>query len=161
MKTLIVYATKYGCTAKCAEILKSYIGTGVDIVSANGGRPNLENYDAVIIGGSVYVGKLQKSITRFCRRNRKVLLNKKLALFASCYTSNDSKEFLETLYPTQFVDHAVCATTVGGEMDYKKMSFVYKKIFKSLQNIQDFETDYTNPAIKYDEIRKLAHAIAQ
>lgn len=34
MKTLIVYATKYGCTKGCAEILKSYLNGEVNIVSA-------------------------------------------------------------------------------------------------------------------------------
>ena len=33
MKIAIVYATKYGCTKKCAEILKSYLYGEVSIKS--------------------------------------------------------------------------------------------------------------------------------
>ena len=34
MKTAIVYATKYGCTKECAEILKTYLHGEVNILSA-------------------------------------------------------------------------------------------------------------------------------
>ena len=62
MKIAIVYATKYGCTKKCAEILKSYLHGEVSIHSAKADKINLSRYDAVFIGGSVYMGKIQKEI---------------------------------------------------------------------------------------------------
>ena len=52
MKTAIVYATKYGCTKECAEILKTYLHGEVNILSAKADKINLSQYDAVFIGGS-------------------------------------------------------------------------------------------------------------
>ena len=41
MKTAIVYATKYGCTKKCAEILKTYLHGEVNILSVKADKINL------------------------------------------------------------------------------------------------------------------------
>jgi len=78
MKTLIVYATKYGCTKKCTEIIKSYSKGEVRIVSAKNFKANIEQYDTVIIGGSVYMGKIQKEITHFCHCYKNKLLRREL-----------------------------------------------------------------------------------
>ena len=63
MKTAIVYATKYSCTKECAEILKTYLHGEVNILSAKADKINLSQYDAVFIGGSVYMGKIQKAVS--------------------------------------------------------------------------------------------------
>lgn len=81
MRALIVYATKYGCTEKCVDILKSYLDIEVDVFNAKSNKIRLEKYDVVIIGGSVYMGKIQKEVTHFCKRNIKKLLKKKLGIF--------------------------------------------------------------------------------
>ena len=41
MKTAIVYATKYGCTKECAEILKTYLHGEVNILSAKADKINM------------------------------------------------------------------------------------------------------------------------
>ena len=156
MKIAIVYATKYGCTKKCAEILKSYLHGEVSIYSAKADKINLSQYDAVFIGGSVYMGKIQKEITQFCKHNLKQLLHKKIGLFACCYTPKDTEGFFETLYP---IDHASYVTSVGGIMDYEKMNFLYRKLFQSLKKIDGFNEGFTEPVINEGEIKKLAEAV--
>lgn len=159
MKIAIVYATKYGCTKKCAEILKSYLHGEVSIYSAKADKINLSQYDAVFIGGSVYMGKIQKEITHFCKRNLKQLLHKRIGLFACCYTPKDTEGFFETLYPIELINHAFYVTSVGGIMDYEKMNFLYRKLFQSLKKIDGFNEGFTEPAINEDEIKKLAEAV--
>lgn len=159
MKIAIVYATKYGCTKKCAEILKSYLYGEVSIHSAKADKINLSQYDAVFIGGSVYMGKIQKEITHFCKRNLKQLLHKKIGLFACCYTPKDTEGFFETLYPIELINHAFYVTSVGGIMDYEKMNFLYRKLFQSLKKIDGFNEGFTEPVINEGEIKKLAEAV--
>jgi len=156
MKTAIVYATKYGCTKKCAEILKSYLHGEVSILSAKADKINLSQYDAIFIGGSVYMGKIQKEITQFCKRNLKQLLHKKIGLFACCYTPKDTEGFFETLFPIELINNALYVTSVGGKMDYEKMNFLYRKLFQSLKKIDGFNEGFTEPEINMDEIKKLA-----
>ena len=159
MKIAIVYATKYGCTKKCAEILKSYLHGEVSIHSAKADKINLSQYDAVFIGGSVYMGKIQKEITHFCKRNLKQLLHKRIGLFACCYTPKDTEGFFETLYPIELINHAFYVTSVGGEMNYEKMNFLYRKMFQSLKKIDGFNEGFTEPVINESEIKKLAETV--
>ena len=123
MRALIVYGTKYGCTEKCVDILKSYLDIEVDVFNAKSNKIRLEKYDVVIIGGSVYMGKIQKEVTHFCKRNIKKLLKKKLGIFVCCYTPNGTDGFFETLFPVELLHHASYVTCVGGEMNYEKMNF--------------------------------------
>ena len=154
MKTAIVYATKYGCTKKCAEILKTYLHGEVNILSVKADKINLSQYDTVFIGGSVYMGKIQKEITHFCKRNLKQLLHKKIGLFACCYTPKDTVGFFETLYPIELINHASYVTSVGGIMN-----FLYRKLFQSLKKIDGFNEGFTEPVINEGEIKKLAEAV--
>ena len=105
MKTAIVYATKYGCTKECAEILKTYLHGEVNILSAKADKINLSQYDAVFIGGSVYMGKIQKEITQFCKRNLKQLLHTKIGLFVEIAVPASDWRNRPSLSPTAYFFH--------------------------------------------------------
>lgn len=156
MRALIVYATKYGCTEKCVDILKSYLDIEVDVFNAKSNKIRLEKYDVVIIGGSVYMGKIQKEVTHFCKRNINKLLKKKLGIFVCCYTPNGTDGFFETLFPVELLHHASYVTCVGGEMNYEKMNFFYRKMFEALKKIDGFNEGFSEPQINEEEIKKLA-----
>lgn len=159
MKTLVVYATKYGCTKECAESLKKYLQGETVVISASNNKYNLNEFDAVIVGGSVYMGKIRKEFTRFCQRNKKVLLQKRLGLFACCYTPKDTEGFFESIFSQDLLHHATYTTTVGGRMDYDKMNFAYRKLFQSLKKIEGFQEGFTEPEIDTEEIKRLADNI--
>lgn len=161
MKTLILYSTKYGCTKKCAEILKSYLNGDVYILHIKSAPASLTEYDTVLIGGSIYMGKIQKEITRFCKHNTKQLLQKKLGLFACCYTPNGTDGFFETLFPKELLCHASYVTAVGGEMNYEKMNVIYRKMFQALKKIDGFHEGFQEPQINRKEIQKLADAVSK
>lgn len=128
MKIAIIYATKYGCTKKCVEILKSYLQSDVKVFSAKNSKIDVSQYDTILIGGSVYMGKIQKEITRFCKHNLKQLLKKRVGLFVCCYTPNGINGFFETLFPLELLNHAFYVTCIGGEMNYDKMNFLYRRL---------------------------------
>jgi len=159
MKTLIIYATKYGCTQECAELLKKYMQGEVMVTSALNCKYNLNEFDQIVIGGSVYMGKIRKDFTRFCQQNKKILLRKKLGLFACCYTPNDTEGFFETIFPQDLLHHAAYVTTVGGRMDYEKMNFAYRKLFESLKKIDGFQKGFAEPEIDTEAIKKLADSL--
>jgi len=159
MKTLIVYATKYGCTLKCAEMLKSLIDGDSKIAQAKDRAINLKEYDNVIIGGSVYMAKMRREITTFCNSHKKQLLSKRLALFACCYTPSEDTEYMKRLFSVELLNHSVCSTTVGGIMNYEKMNFAYKKMFEWLRKIDDFNKEFVEPEIRTEDLQKIAKAI--
>lgn len=101
MNTLIVYSTKYGCTEKCASILSKKLMGKVELCNLKiGSIPNLSEYDKVIIGGSIYIGKIQKEVSEFCSRNLDVLKDKKIGLFICAMQKDDAIETeINTAFP--------------------------------------------------------------
>ena len=82
MNTLIAYGTKHGCTEKCATELSKELDGNVEIINLkNNNKIDLNKYDSVIIGGSVYIGKIQKEVTEFINSNLNELLKKQIGLF--------------------------------------------------------------------------------
>ena len=133
MSTLIVYATKYGFTKTCAEILAKKLGENVDIYELNSNLPDLKKYDKVIIGGSIYAGKIRKPVMRFCTDNLNTLKGKKLGLFiCGMAKEDDAQKQLESTFPQELL--AVCAAKgfFGGECNYEKMNFLEKFIMKKI-----------------------------
>ena len=64
MSTLIVYASKYGCTEKCVKLMSKKLNDKVDLINLkNINDIDLSKYDKVIIGGSIYIGRIQKEVT--------------------------------------------------------------------------------------------------
>jgi menaquinone-dependent protoporphyrinogen oxidase len=75
MNTLIVYATKYGCAEKCAMELSKEFDGNVEVINLKENkRIDLVEYENVIIGGSVYIGKIQKEVADFINQNLKELI---------------------------------------------------------------------------------------
>lgn len=132
MKTLIVYATKYGCTEKCAKMLEDKIGGTVVLQNLKNSTQNIiEDYDRIIIGGSVYMGQIQKEVTEFCTKNLKMIKNKKIGLFICCMREGEVAETeLNTLFPKELLQVAIAKDYFGGEFIMNKMSFMDKLITK-------------------------------
>nr|WP_242847760.1 flavodoxin domain-containing protein [Fervidicella metallireducens] len=78
MKILIAYGTKYGCCEKCAKILSEKLNGTVDLFNLKKDENiNLNEYDLVIVGGSIYAGKIRNEVMNFCRSNLDILKHKK------------------------------------------------------------------------------------
>lgn len=89
MKGVIIYDSKYGATRQYAEWMDEELELPVltpDRVTAQG----LLMFDFVIIGSSVYMGKLL--IGEWLKQNISILQNKVLFLFIVCATPSSEKE---------------------------------------------------------------------
>lgn len=159
MKTLIVYASQNGSTADCVEYLQRKLNGDVTTIAVDGKVPKLNDFDTVIVGGSVHMGKIQRKITAFCKRNRKQLLEKKLGLFVCCYTAESEAGFINSLYDESLLTHSTITSVFGGEMRYDKLNFAYRKLFESLNKIEDFRQGFVEPEINYAEIERFAEVV--
>jgi menaquinone-dependent protoporphyrinogen IX oxidase len=73
MKTLIAFATRYGSTARTAELLAEVIGKpGVNDVTVldarKAGRAKVGDFDAFIVGSSIAMGRWKGSAKRLLPR---------------------------------------------------------------------------------------------
>ena len=139
MKTCIVYLTKHGTSEKAAFMLKGAIGNGCVMLNLKNEKSiAVEDYENVIIGGSIHVGKLNKTLSKFIKDNEKVLLSKRLGLFLCCMEDEEvaQKEFCEA-FPEQLRNHATAAEIFGGEFLFEEMNFIEKAIVKKVAGVSE------------------------
>ncbi len=82
---LVAYASKGGATAEIAEWIGDALrraGATVEVRSA-GEVTSLEGFDAVVVGGPLYMGRVLKPVPAFFSRHRAALTAKPVALFVS------------------------------------------------------------------------------
>jgi len=159
MKTLIAYGTKHGCTEKCSELLSERLMGKVDIINLKNGRNiDLEEYDNVIIGGSIYMGKIQKEVNEFTTKHLDILKDKKIGLFICCMRDGElaENELMES-FPQELIKDAVVKEYFGGEFIFKKMNFMERLIVKKVSNI---DSDTSNLSInKIEEFANKFNAL--
>jgi menaquinone-dependent protoporphyrinogen oxidase len=155
MRTLIIYATKYGTTEKVVNILKEKINGNIDIINIKKEKNiNISNYDYIIIGGSIYIGHMHKEITNFINSNLEQLLSQKVALFICAGNANEEEKELLGAFENNLLDNAIFKGSMGYEYLFDKLKFFDKFIVKKIVKV-----DNTVSNINYDNINKLVEII--
>jgi menaquinone-dependent protoporphyrinogen oxidase len=156
MKTLIVYASKYGTTEECAEYLGKALGKDVSFCNlAKDGFPDLSSYDCIVIGGGIYAGRIHKKVRSFCQASGPKLLDKRLGLFICDMEEGEaSKKQLENNYPQELVSHATVADSFGGQFLFSRMGFFVRTLIKLMS-----KSNEDVKRIQYDVIKDFAKAL--
>ena len=143
MKILIVYGTKHGFTEKCITMLSEKLNEEVDLCNLKRGQtPILNHYEKIIIGGSVYMGKIQKEVSEYCLRNLNELKEKKVGLFVCCMSEGDTaKATLNNCFPQELLSSAIVKEHFGGAFTFKDMNFFERFIVKKVSKV---DKDMTN-----------------
>ncbi|MFA9378957.1 MAG: flavodoxin domain-containing protein [Lachnotalea sp.] len=135
MKSIIIYATRYGTTAEVAKRIQKELGdncTIVNIITEN--VPSLDTFDNLILGGSIYIGKVQKKLTLFVMANLKQLLTKKVGLYlcAGAQMQEELDKELLAAFPQELLDHAIIKGLLGCAYTFEKMRFFDRLIMKKI-----------------------------
>lgn len=139
MKTIIIYSTHNGCTEKCAKNLSQKLNGDISVVNLKNVTPKILNdYDTIIIGGSIRAGKIQSKIKKFCLQQAASLKTKRLGLFLCCMEQGDTaqKQF-DDAYPEELRQHAMATGLFGGEFNFDKMNFLEKAIIRKVANVTE------------------------
>ena len=158
MNTLIVYSSKYGCTEKCAKLIKEKLNEEVDLVNLKNVKDiDIYKYNKVIIGGSIYIGKIQKSVTEFCTKYIDQLVEKKVGLFICGMQDNEVMNTeLNQNYPKKLLEIAKSKEWLGGEFLLDKMSFMDKLIVKKVSKVTSNKSNILEDKInRFVQIMKL------
>ncbi len=140
MKTLIIYASTYGFTQDCVQMLKQNLNGETRIVNINKDAiPPLDDFDIILIGGSIYIGQIQKKIKKYCLANVDSLKNKKLGFFISCGSAETIDTYFKNSFPEILLEKALFTENFGGEMRPNKMNFFHKFISNMVEKSADKE----------------------
>jgi menaquinone-dependent protoporphyrinogen oxidase len=138
MRTLIVYASKYGCTETCAKRLAGQMTGETELLSLKEKKDGIDwnAYDTVIIGGAVYVGKIQKEVSEFCAKHLESLLQKRIGLFI-CGMQEEAvlQQELQQNFPEELLAIAIAKDHLGGAFDFEKMNLMERMIVKKVSKV--------------------------
>lgn len=159
MKSVIIYTTKYGSVEKAANILKSKMGGDVQLVNLMKEKaPELNGFDAVILGGSVYVGSVQKELKNYISVNLPVLQNKRLGLFicGAQVTPEETQKELEGNFPSELYNKAAIKGSFGYEFDFSKLNFMHKIMIGKIAGVKESQFKLSE-----EKIESFAKAMAE
>ena len=139
-KTLIVFSSKRGTTRCSAQMLADRITGGADLYNLGTDAPvDLGLYDAIVVGGSVYMGKVSKKLRRFIDANEAALLKANvLALFLCGMEEGEGMEKqLEQNYSQGLRDKAIATSCFGGEFLFSQMGGFTRALMRLAMSRED------------------------
>ena len=158
MKLIIIFESLHGTTAKCARKLSELINCNIHIAQLKENENiRINEFDVIIIGGSIHLGVIQTRVENFIKKNHAVLLEKKLGLYLCCMEVGENARMqFEKAYPADLRKKALVTSLFGGEFNLGKMNFFEKKLTRKLTGIKSSVS-----RINEDEIRRFAEKINQ
>ena len=159
MRVLVAYATKSGATAEIAEtVAKELVAMGLEADA----RPaasvkNVREYDAVLLGSAIYIGRWRGDALRFAKRFAVDLLRRPVWLFDS--GPLDASTDAGRTEPVPAADEiakeigAKGRTTFGGRLKEKDAGFFMRRLMASgrVGSYGDFRN--------FERARRWAHGI--
>jgi menaquinone-dependent protoporphyrinogen oxidase len=180
-KVLIVYGTRYGATEGTAEeIAKVLRDQGLEAKVANLKNDKVKDiseYDLVVVGTGMQMGKWTGSAEDFLKRFQKELTSKKVAIFVSSaaealleHTKNDEqikqnrKTYLDDKV-TKYNLSPVSTAMFGGVWDFNKMNFIFRRTLSSYKpKIEEAGFKEISPGLydtrNWEEIKAWAKEVA-
>lgn len=148
MKTLILYATKYGATLKIAENISQELGEAIlrDIDSK--GTISLDDFDCVILGSSLTAGTINKKLKDFAVKHKKELKSKRLGLFVSGLMESEGLANLEKNFPSELTKSAKSKTFLGGIFDPQKTGFIARTVMKKVAKLENYTSTINQQEIR-------------
>jgi len=152
MKILILYSSKTGTTEKCARLLSKYLKSENSVVDlAKAGEVNPNEFDGIILGSCIRVGRIPGNVKKFVEKNLELLKKKRLGVFFCMGETQDRfEEYLSNNFSKDFLDSCVAKGYFGGEFNFDKMGFIVRKVIKKMSEGREY------PSIKVENIRKFA-----
>ena len=130
MKTVILYATKYGAATEIARRIAERTD-GAVLYDLKQGVPDLAGYDCIIVGSSVYAGMFRKEAKAFLSQNADILQQKKLGLFASGINPDENQRVFADNVPAEVLQSARTTAFLGGIFSPQKANLAERLIVKA------------------------------
>lgn len=134
MKVLIAYRSKYGTTESCAQALSGRIKAETTLADLRLGHvPDVRGFDVVLIGGSIYGGRIQREVASFCEGREDLLLKRRTGLFLCCLSQGEhAKEQLQAAFPEWLAAHAFASSLFGGDLHYDRLTLMDRLLVRGL-----------------------------
>lgn len=162
MNALICYDTRYGSTTQICHYIKSGMGVNAEIKTVS--EVNSLDYDLIIIGSPIYIGKPMKSVGDFMITNYEKLRDKKIAVFVTCWAmateyGASSKEFLEQLKKYLPPCCLICEKALSGKLMMDKIGERDRETMKRLlRRLDTMSEEFDSQKITWRDARDKKNA---
>lgn len=170
-KVLIPFGTTEGQTAKIAEVIAEVIhdsghsADAVDIAHLPDTLPR--GYDAVIIGASIHMGRHDKHVVRFVRKNQTALDRLPSAFFSVSLAAHGDTQEAQG-YINQFQEetgwHPDEVALFGGALLYTQYGFIKRQMMNKIARDKpgNLGTDTSRDYIytEWDAVKRFAEHFA-
>lgn len=148
MKILIAFASRYGTTEKCARLLGDVLSKemhAVDIVDLSLKKSVvIKDYNAVVVGGSFLMFRMNPLVQRFVNTNLNELLKIRTCVFM---VGADDKweEEIKKGFPETLLNNSTVKGYFGYEMLWDKMNPFFRgmaqKSYNTTENVSKIDND--------------------
>ena len=160
MKILIAYASKTGTTETCAvELASCFDMHKVSLCDLAKEEPKIGEFDFVVVGGSIRMGKLDGRVTSFLRKNEDELASVGSAYFICNAFHEESEKYLKKNIPEKLLSSAVAAVSFGGEVRKNKQKGLSRIIVDMILTANDDNKDFIMPTVSGEAIGRFADRI--
>ncbi|MBL7697948.1 MAG: hypothetical protein JNK79_07310 [Chitinophagaceae bacterium] len=153
-KAVIVYKSRYGATTEYARLLSQILNIPAYETSKITDS-KLDEYDIVIAGGSVYVGKIQ--VAKWMNEKKQILSRKEVFLFVVC-GSPGINEAERAVMLSKNIDKSLInradVTFLKGRMMKRNLSFIDNFLLRMGAALQKNAADRKRMLTDFDEVRK-------
>lgn len=115
IRTLVVYATRYGSTEEVASKMAMVLGPS-KCVSCQEFSDEYRDFEMVLLGAPIYSGKLLPEMEGFLKRNEEWLRSRHLAVFCVGLDGDNTAHVLSPLV-RRFAEEVVWSSQFGGRLD--------------------------------------------
>ena len=167
MKIAIVYATVGGTTKECASLLaKELKNQEVELFEIGKNEPNIEDFDVVVVGFPIMMGKAEKSARKYIKKHESELEGIKTAYYICCGFVDCLEDYAQKTIPATLRENAIDVTCLGGSLDPRRFKGINKFVVKSVRSEilgggdnGDERKDMSLPTIMDENISQLADKI--
>ena len=147
-RTLVVYASTHGHTAKIAARVAETVG-GADVREVGAaGDVSPRDYDVVVVGASIHGGSHQEEAVRWAREHAVTLNELSSAFFSVCLAAaedSDESRAATRRYIDDFLDDTGWAPgrtiTFAGALQYLEYDFMTRLLMRLLMKHGHHPTD--------------------
>lgn len=167
MKILVAYTSRTGTVEKCVGMLCEKLKAKCEVEICDMRQDTAsspENYDAVVLGSSVRMGRISKQVKGYLKNNLETLNNMPCAFFMCCGLPDDFDDYIDINLPRDF-DPSHGKYCFGGELKPKNAKgfdrFVVGAMRRSIRehDFEDGDYDGSLPEIIPENIDVLANKL--
>jgi len=156
MKIGIFYGTKTQTTETCAKELANLLPNS-HLINLNFDYLDVDDFDFIVIGSNVRLGKINKNVKKFLKKNKSKLYNKKVAYFLCNVFQNKTLATFKRNLDPKLYNRAQIIKSFGGEIALEKQKGIDKFISKVILKLKTFE----KTGIDYNAISEFAREIKE